>query len=285
MKTINRPPAPSKFDQCPFCGGTPLTKTHIWPRWLNNLLPTAPRFYSHHSEASGIHLSSGGRVESTQTHKKDIFDQQPYIACYPCNGGWMKDFEDEVIRFVKPIILGTFRGRLTEDEQVTLAGWLSLIFILSELISFSQKTVTKADLEYLKNNRRPPETWTILAANQDGFNWMKRRQYHNVAIYDRSVFTDLPKISDGLPIFNTQIGTMGIGALLTQIFICPSRHLVEKYREENRSAGLKVLWPLTAYRRLKFPLTENYSDAWAERFAHDIFIRMKDFVHAPISQF
>jgi len=271
-------PAPTKFNTCVFCGGKPLTKTHLWPGWLNDILPRQPNFNQNSSLATGTHLTPEERQTAFQKHKKDIFDQQPYLACYLCNGGWMKEFEDEVVKFVKPVILGTFRGRLDQRQQQMLAGWLSLIIIVSELASFTQKTVSKADIEFLKIQKKPPENWTILATKLNGQTWMKRKQYHSAAIYPGLTLDRLPRTGEGIPKYNTQIATLGIGALLVQVFICPARQIVDRYRSDY-AHRLKILWPITPYRRLKFPLSHAWNDQEAEFFAHDFFLKLKEIVH------
>ncbi len=73
-----------KAAKCIFCDEPGLSKTHIWPAWLNSLLApgTAHWVKAERRDATEVKIKQGS-----------IFSQKPYLACVCCNTGWMKSFE------------------------------------------------------------------------------------------------------------------------------------------------------------------------------------------------
>jgi hypothetical protein len=108
----------NKSGQCVFCGRSGLlTKTHIWPDWLERLLrPPGTRL---EEETRPI----GSRRQVMTINRKyrlgSMFSQKPYLACAPCNTGWMQKVEDEMVKFSKPLFLSY------DPFIFTQCGWLS----------------------------------------------------------------------------------------------------------------------------------------------------------------
>src|SRR4051794_16517547 len=93
-----------KFGRCLFCGQHgPLSKTHIWPDWLERLLPS-PR------QREEIETRTGRSPLREITVRRilrlgSLFSQKPYLACIHCNTGWMQKVEDQMLKFSKPIFI------------------------------------------------------------------------------------------------------------------------------------------------------------------------------------
>ena len=229
---------PQKF--CIFCDGPHLTKTHIWPDWLNRLLaPPGQR----HEHLDDPHDSS---VRRSRTKQGSVFSQKPYLCCEACNTGWMKRFEDEMLKFSRPIFtsLDTITN-LDHTQTRVLAVWISLITILAEFID--RKTsicIPKEDRIFVRKYLRPPDTWTILAMSSDAPSWYAKYRHHasricnfsGAAEYHAAVASEFPD--------NTQISTFGMGHLLVQVFSCPNERYVQDYRAGAKSKGALQIWPI-----------------------------------------
>ncbi|MGW3291491.1 hypothetical protein ACWDR3_43370 [Streptomyces sp. NPDC001002] len=97
---------------CVFCGGTPLTKEHVLPRWLKVALDPTVRRHRY------IALSNG----AVRQHDAPPLDSQVKIVCSGCNSGWMNQLEENVRHFLPDLIRGN-PCALNAVEQRALAAW------------------------------------------------------------------------------------------------------------------------------------------------------------------
>lgn len=262
---------------CLFCSGPGLSKTHIWPKWLNELLgPTTHRKAewqapSYSEEESSVHIHQGG-----------IFSQKPYLACQNCNTGWMSDFEDEMARFAPSLFSSAETVlQLTKGQQRTMAGWVALITILAEHIHKSGRSVTvsKRDVVYLRKHLVPPREWSIFCSTLEGDRWSARWRHRTMALsrfYSEVDFQS--KVRSGLPP-NTQVTSLGIGRLFIQVFTCPEPSFIADYRRCAVQTKLSQIWPIPTNflgftRPLKFPtnlvLTDEAADELGEAYMNRI---------------
>ena len=264
-----RPPSPAKFKACPFCGGEKLSQTHIWPKWLMKLLPVHAGYTQTGRWVTESSREIEDRFRTVQDFKRDLFAQQPYIACVSCNGGWMKGFEDRTSPVLKRILDNNLTGLLTARERLDVAGWLALVTLLAEMKSPSPNAISSSDVEALRRDGAPPSTWSIFIGRAAGPKWHKHYQYHNAAVFNAS--EDILSSSDRIRARNVQITTMGIGALLAQVFTAPRQDVVVAYRASAYASGLDLLWPSTG-RPLSLDELRTLRDANADHLA-DAFYR------------
>jgi hypothetical protein len=276
------PPHPAgAARKCLFCDSTNLSKTHIWPNWLNKLLLPGP---SRLQEREDILHSIGDKPKVTQRNKLkqgSIFTQKPYLACVDCNGGWMKTFEDEMLKFSRPLFASTKATYLTNDQVKWLYGWLTLITILAEYIDISRNciTISPRDREYFKKYLNPPNHWTIIAASSDSQKWNARYRHSPLFI---GKFTSMAEyraaVREGRPV-NTQISSFGMGRLFVQVFSSPDEELINGFRISAKKSGFVQLWPrksklLFFKEGVKFPtelvLNNSEADEVADAFKKEI---------------
>jgi hypothetical protein len=118
-----------KARKCIFCGEPGVTQTHVFPDWLDELIATGnarSQFFQLEDEPFSIPT-----VVENVRKQGSVFSQKPYLTCGACNNGWMNRFEDEMVKFSKPIFLGQ-QANLTEYQTRVLVGWLTLITILAQ---------------------------------------------------------------------------------------------------------------------------------------------------------
>ena len=93
-------PSPGK---CVFCGGGPLTKGHIWPEWMQQILP--PK--KHHLQFTGqIASIAPGAPVKQRLRQGHAGQRKPRNTCSACNTGWMSNIERDAIPYASPLILG-----------------------------------------------------------------------------------------------------------------------------------------------------------------------------------
>jgi hypothetical protein len=193
----------------------------------------------------------------------------------------MKYFEDEVIKFVRPILSGV-PASISHKQIEVLAGWICLIVILSEFIDRSLGVSTRERI-YLKTKKRPPDNWVIVVAGLYGPRWSHYWTHHARNIFvsdDRHVF--FTKTATYLSP-NTQITSFGVGKLFVQAISSPHWHILRDFEIAATSRGLTQIWPTPfrfwslplrlwpfSERRTQFPpkltLTDDVADEIAEAF-------------------
>jgi hypothetical protein len=143
---------------CIFCGGTPLTREHLWPDWLGRELQIREPFSIRiEQEKDGVET----RDISFQTPP---FDQTVRAVCEQCNSTWMSDMEADA----KPILwaLSHAEGRsLDGDEQRVLARWALLKACVFDEVHPNERVVPVAHRQHLYEHKDPPGDglWVLLA--------------------------------------------------------------------------------------------------------------------------
>jgi hypothetical protein len=270
---------------CIFCAGSPLTKTHIWPAWLNTLIGGA----THHQEESEHRDAPNPPPKPHEREVKQkqgaIFSIKPYLACGKCNNGWMNRFEDEMVKFSQPIFLGSTEIKLTHYQLRVMVGWLSLITILAEYtnkkLSWDNHPITKDERLYFKAYLAPPPNWTIVAASLEGTKWQQKYKQHCMGIYMNYIGSGLSPVFVPNADDNTQISSFGMGSLFVQVFSCPVDRYVSDFRVASKSRGLIQLWPLPGgfwpftKGTAKFPTKTVLKDDEAEIIADAFYDRLR----------
>jgi hypothetical protein len=116
---------------CIFCGGTPVTREHVWPQWLARHL--GPDSALHADQGANLHpVDRVRKIEGTPVmvefselrgNSMRKSDHVVKAACGTCNSGWMARLETAC----KPILLRQMSdrdARLSEEEVRILARWL-----------------------------------------------------------------------------------------------------------------------------------------------------------------
>ena len=256
---------------CLFCGGPKLSKTHIWPSWLNELL--AP------GDSRLIELENERWEAKTVKDLKQgsLFSQKPKLCCIDCNNGWMNEFENKMVKFAKPLFLDRhLEMDLTKADHLTIASWSALITVLAEYIDRSDDIcISKDDVQHIYDNKSPPDdTWTIAAASTQASVWKAKYKHFSLFIGDFSTLEEYLAANASGRKSNTKIATFGMGDLLIQTFVCPNLNLVSDYRAFIARSGINQIWPIPPVRlwpfskgTAKFPTQSIFNDEEAEAFA------------------
>jgi hypothetical protein len=145
---------------CAFCGGSPLTNEHAWPRWLQEEI-LAP--------GSEVSLRWGSAVPLERVDRKGL-QVKVRRVCAACNGGWMARLEEQT----KPLLLPWVRGqrtRLLSADQQTMAVWATKTVMMLQFTPIHKGGMVIADNLYREvyaHQDLPPATiWVWLGIEND----------------------------------------------------------------------------------------------------------------------
>ena len=157
--------------RCIFCGGTGLTREHIWADWLKKFVPRPHTFTRHtldrqkHDEISGkiIGWSKKGRLNRSG----DPRSQKMPVVCMTCNTGWMSKLQELAKPILAPLIIGNWTD-LDVISQKTLSAWATMFVMVYEWADEETLASTQDERTYFKSNRTPPNHWMIWMGRYTG---------------------------------------------------------------------------------------------------------------------
>lgn len=123
---------------CVFCGGTPVTNEHVYPRWLAQGFPEVPPT----ERAIMVSYSDQG---SPRRHSGRVFTAQVKAVCEPCNSGWMSALEGRVQPYLLPMIKGEI-VELPPDVQEVLATWTLKTALMCQIMQPQEPPNLPAEL-------------------------------------------------------------------------------------------------------------------------------------------
>jgi hypothetical protein len=133
---------------CRFCGTTaPLTREHVWPRWLAPYIPPG----------------SDGITErwDSVTGKRDRFPAAPLQAtvksfCASCNNGWMGSVEADAEPLIGPMVQG-HAAVLDSAEQCAIANWVAVKALVAVQTSAGTQPIPDDHYARVFNAKGAPE--------------------------------------------------------------------------------------------------------------------------------
>ena len=118
------------MNECFFCGPTdsPLTKEHVWPRWVSRLL--RGRYNSDHFRQL---RAVGDNTTANRSSPQDL-NVTTETVCSGCNNEWLSIFENDQIKpLASPLIIGRDAAALTPESQSLLAAWAYKMAMLMDI--------------------------------------------------------------------------------------------------------------------------------------------------------
>src|SRR5712691_5054208 len=154
--------------KCVFCGGTGLTKGHIWPKWVQSILPSKA---THHEQIIG-HMDTFTPKMAVapywkRLHQGPVGSRKPRNTCKTCNSGWMSAIEGAAKTATMQLVLGN-GFILTTLHQRLLASFLCLVSMRIELGGTIMRAIPQRDLDFLRQTFQPNKSWRIWIARYEG---------------------------------------------------------------------------------------------------------------------
>jgi hypothetical protein len=218
--------------KCAFCGNAgDLTKSHIWPEWIDKILPQTA---THHEHQIGRFQTYTPKVPGPQPWSKlkqgHVGTRKPRNTCLRCNSGWMRRIEEATMPFLGSLLLGEPQ-LLDTFSQRLLATFLCLVTMRNE-ISSQMRAIPASDRGWLMAHFEPPAGWKIWIARYEGTPRMDQR-------YCALQIASSPNVPRGLEHLNTQVTSLTIGHVYAHIFSSTAWRNFGGYK----GIELTQLWP------------------------------------------
>jgi hypothetical protein len=184
---------------CAFCGGPGLTGEHVWPEWIERLLPGAGDFTLSRSSTR----RPGVRTWSTRS-----LDVRVKQICCGCNTGWMSDLEGAARPLLAPMIRGEPTSVGVSVQQV-VATWATKTAMMLCYTTTPPRARPAKQRRWLYEKRTPPPGAVVWLAHYRGTGWGLRSQTHEL---------DLTVVSRPEDTRAGEVSTFTIGALALQVF-------------------------------------------------------------------
>jgi hypothetical protein len=224
---------PLPTNRCQFCGNTGgLTKSHIWPDWLNRFLP---RTATHHEQEVGKFYTFKPRMQtpaySLRIRAGHARSRRPRNTCAPCNSGWMSGIESMALpcgsRLIRglPVIMRPF------DQRVVAA----LFALIATRLEFAGLycAVSPQDRDWLRMHREPTTDWRIWIATYAG----DRPHDHWSKNYSAQLVSE-PTDKVDPEHCNVMVATFVMGKLCAHMFYSPVKDF-----QGYEGVTLAQIWP------------------------------------------
>lgn len=222
---------------CLWCGATPLTREHVVPEWLLEVLMDM----TGNTEGFDLgweYLAADGSLDA-RSHGQANPAVVVRAVCRACNGGWMNRLESAAMPIVEPLVRG-MAIRMTVEEQTLLARWAAKTAVMFEGYKPGAILVSSEDLQQIRHEGIAPPSYHIrLAYRADA---LSQPTNFYVAGFFASPVGVVAGDDDVQP--NGFTVTLGIGHLAICINGGPAFNRPERWRSGGDSP--LMIWPPTA---------------------------------------
>jgi hypothetical protein len=223
---------------CIYCGGTGMSKEHLWPDWLAAYVP---RTLPHFKQEFAFYGKTPEPIIYEKHKTGDPHATRLRIVCETCNRGWMSRLQTEA----KPILVRLLLRETTtllQTEQRILARWAAVSVATGDQLDPYSAAVPQEDRDFLRTRKRPPSRWRIwLGHAPPGLEGVWIHTTAPVNSYKKQVI----KIRhDGTRAPNTQSTTFVVGHVMFCAISSTTESLnVMDVGGGGREAFVAQLWP------------------------------------------
>lgn len=239
--------------RCIFCGGTGLSKQHVWPRWLATVLDCgAPE---HTQVITRLDNVVPGRVTihpELRREQGDFFSRKIRKVCRRCNSGWMSRLETQARPHLTAMILN-HSHTLSANAQGSIAAWVAMTTVMAEFTDLPTVAIPADERRYLCAHRAPPtDGWRMWLGTYAGEQRTRRYHHYAASAVDRRKLIVLPLVP------NYQYSTFVLGSLFIHVGSSNTPDLLVDFT--GRTGTLLVqLWP-PREERVRWPCPSALSD-------------------------
>ena len=225
---------------CVFCGGRPLTREHVIPRWLTSVLPEQAAFRGQDQQ---IVLQPDGRNGSPlilpHREVKESFNSLTVKAvCRTCNNGWMNDMEEMVRPILSPLIQ-VESIQLIRSDVSAIASWTVKTVLMAQLTSVEGIAALAPVYQLFYRDREPPQNSVVWAAGHGSEDWALRYESVSALIGTED---DLGTVDTSNPV-NTVSMTVGLGHLLLHTVLTARSSVSYPPLDEIHQDAVVRMWP------------------------------------------
>lgn len=215
---------------CIFCGGTPLTKEHVLPKWLKPIVPF--------DATTGI-LSA----RQPDTIPIPPSEREARAVCGPCNHGWMSNLEKRAKPLLTPLILGKTAPReIGVDGLSTIAFWAAKTVLTCQFVNPpDQRFVPEAACHEIRENQAPAVGTHVWIAPHVGDLWAAFYYLEPLGIWTVHA---TPEVDEhGRVKVNSYTATLGLGHLLIHVLYFAGVEIPLKDDVLASFQSIRRIWP------------------------------------------
>ncbi len=208
---------------CVFCGGSPVTKEHVFPQWLNRYLPPGRQ---------QLEQARYGEGAFDRTRQSLGLDFTVKKVCAPCNNGWMAKLESDSKSVLEPLIIRQNLGLISLRHQRQIALWATKTAMMADQV---QRTplLPSHQLRRMRTHRAIPSGTRV---------WLGSCPERNPLVTSHTVRIDLTNLST--PSVPQPVGfycPMKIGHLCVYVYF-PAANVVIQHAPEFHLSIARI-WP------------------------------------------
>lgn len=222
---------------CAWCGETPLSREHLLPQWLSDVLVDAFPAEDGYEFAYVFTTSEGeGPLRAYSPQQPELVVR---AVCTACNNGWMAALEGRTKKFLEPMVRGEIL-RLSIAEQATLAHWAAKVAALLDHYESGAVVLGPSDADEIAQDQAAPAGFHIRLAyradeHPDPFDIYLSSHYASPAETTEQVVDEAQA--------NAFSVTLGIGRVAIAVVGGPGLENPERWR--HGSDFPLMIWPPT----------------------------------------
>ena len=161
---------------CVFCGGSPLSKEHLWPDWIKGIVPRSgiPKHVVTFTETEGHKSKKLISKDERKIFQGYMGNKQLKIVCEKCNNGWMSKIETESKEVLTSLILNK-PITLRQEQMGLLVKWIILRNIIGEYTDkIENRAIRATERHRFAKRKSSTSEWKIWIAKINAPNWKFR---------------------------------------------------------------------------------------------------------------
>lgn len=256
--------------RCIYCGGTGLTKEHMWADWLRAYIPREMK--QHRLERTLQFADPAKNVVSHHRKPGDPHSRRLRIVCRKCNNGWMGTLQEKA----KPILVPMFNEQsalMYRKQQTILGAWVTMFVMTSEFLTRDWVSISADERAWFKEKQRPPSHWRIWIGQREPYETSARFHHRTVAFSkDESKVAPAGTVPDS----NTQTTTALLGNhIVIHVMSSPvARRIIKRWQLPPAiDRKLQQIWPVTV-KQLIWPSNDRLTAANVNLLAEHFFERI-----------
>lgn len=208
---------------CVFCDGSPVTKEHVFPQWLNQYLPPGRQQTEQARYGAGAFDVTRQSVGLDFTVKK---------VCASCNNGWMSQLEDSSKDALEPLIIQQDLDLISLQQQRQIALWATKTAMMADQVQ-QEPLLPSHQLRRMRTHRAIPGGTRV---------WLGSCPERNPTVTSHTVRVDLSGVSTpGTPRPVGYYCPMKIGHLCIYVYF-PAADVVIQHAPEFHLSVARI-WP------------------------------------------
>jgi hypothetical protein len=150
--------------RCLFCEAAARSKEHLFPDWLNDVLPPARLG---RTPEIGRHSADAGGVATGFWEVAEIASATARLVCHDCNTRWMAKLESHAKPVLEPMLAG-HPVWLDRDQQLLVATWACKTAIVCEAALNAADPFGLEERQAVMVGNRPPASVEVFLAGVEG---------------------------------------------------------------------------------------------------------------------